>query len=160
MAFTGNRAHSDYALERGRHHGLHLVAADVPVFGRKYCLDSVAVRRDSARLDFFYRRTGFPDVRVLAVVRSSGGRRVGVEFRITEGEPMFIDSMDITGLDGVPDAERFTEDLPVKVGDQFSIIAIEEARAARCAGGYWTTATRRPRCCGTSKPTSNGAARG
>jgi outer membrane protein assembly factor BamA len=131
LRFVGNKVHSDYNLERG-------VATTAStwwrrmfrVFGQKYCLDSLhALVYDSARLDFHYRRTGFPDVRVRPVIRPLGARTVAVEYHITEGQPMLMDSVSIVWNPApLPDSQRFTDDLPIKAGDRFDIVAIEATR--------------------------------
>lgn len=130
LKFTGNKAHTSYALERG----IATTASTwwrrtFRIFGQKYCLDSLAALvEDSARLDYHYRRTGFPDIRIQPVIHPTGPRRVTVEYRITEGEPMLMDSVSIVWEGAVPDSTRFTEDLPVEVGDRFDITALEAAR--------------------------------
>ena len=130
LKFSGNNTHSSYNLERG-------VATTAStfwrrmfrVFGKKYCLDSLhALVIDSARLDFFYRRTGFPDVRIQPSIRPLGGRRVAVEYRITEGQPMLMDSVTVVWDEGIPDSTRFTDNLPIKAGDRFDNVALEATR--------------------------------
>jgi outer membrane protein assembly factor BamA len=130
LKFIGNKAHSSYNLERG-------VATTAStfwrrtfrVFGKKYCLDSLhALVIDSARLDFFYRRTGFPDVRIQPAIRPLGGRKVAVEYRITEGQPMLMDSVTVVWDQGIPDSTRFTDGLPIEAGDRFDNVVLEAAR--------------------------------
>jgi outer membrane protein insertion porin family/translocation and assembly module TamA len=130
LKFTGNKAHSSYNLERG----IATTASTwwrrtFRVFGQKYCLDSLAALvEDSARLDYHYRRTGFPDVRIQPIIHSTRPRRVSVEYKITEGEPMLMDTVSVVWEPLVPDSARFTEDLPVEVGDRFDITVLEAAR--------------------------------
>jgi len=130
LKFSGNKTHASYALERG----IATTASTwwrrtFRVFGQKYCLDSLAALvEDSARLDYHYRRTGFPDVRIQPVIRSSGQRRVSVEYRITEGDPMLMDSVTIVWEPAVPDSTSFTDNLPVEVGDRFDITVLEATR--------------------------------
>ena len=56
LGFSGNKAHTSYALERG----IATTASTwwrrtFKIFGQKYCLDSLsALVEDSARLDFHY----------------------------------------------------------------------------------------------------------
>ena len=131
LKFVGNKAHASYNLERG-------VATTAStwwrrqfrVFGQKYCLDSLhAVVYDSARLDFFYRRTGFPDVIIRPVLRPLGGQKVAVEYHITEGQPMLLDSVSIVWAPApLPDSGLFIDDLPIRAGDRFDIVAIEATR--------------------------------
>jgi len=131
LKFIGNETHTSYALERG-------IATTASTFwrrtfrilGQKYCLDSLAALvEDSARLDYYYRRTGFPDVRIKPSIRPLGGRKVAVEYRITEGQPMLMDSVSIVWEPAaVPDSARFVDDLPVEVGDRFDNLVLEAAR--------------------------------
>ena len=131
LKFTGNKAHTSYALERG----IATTASTwwrrmFRVIGQKYCLDSLhALVIDSARLDFLYRRSGFLDIRVKPVLRPLGPRRVAVEYQITEGRPMLMDSVSVVWEAAVvPDSERFTDDLPVEVGDRFDLVVLEATR--------------------------------
>lgn len=130
LKFTGNKAHTSYALERG----IATTASTwwrrtFRVFGQKYCLDSLAALvEDSARLDYHYRRTGFPDVRIQPIIHSIGPRRVSVEYKITEGEPMMMDSVTVVWEPAVPDSTSFTDNLPIEVGDRFDITVLEATR--------------------------------
>ena len=130
LRFVGNRAHTDYALERG----IATTASTwwrrtFRVFGQRYCLDSIAVLiTDSAGLDFHYKRTGFPDVKVKPVIRSLGPRRVAVEYYITEGRPMLMDSVSVVWHGAPPDSLDYTEDLPVEAGDRFDTSQLEAGR--------------------------------
>jgi outer membrane protein insertion porin family/translocation and assembly module TamA len=130
LKFIGNEAHASYSLERG----IATTASTwwrrtFRVFGQKYCLDSLAALvEDSARLDYHYRRTGFPDIRIQPSVRPLGGRKVAVEYRITEGDPMIMDSVTVVWEGIVPDSARFTDDLPVEAGDRFDITVLEATR--------------------------------
>jgi outer membrane protein insertion porin family/translocation and assembly module TamA len=130
LNFIGNRSHTSYSLERG-------VATTAStwwrrtfrVFGQRYCLDSLAALvEDSARLDYHYKRTGFPDVKVKPVIRFTGPKRVAVEYRITEGEPMLLDSVSVVWEPAPPDSMDFMRNLPVEVGDRFSITDLEAGR--------------------------------
>ena len=130
LKFSGNKAYTAYALERG-------VATTAStwwrrmfkVFGQKYCLDSLhALVYDSARLDFHYRRTGFPDVQIKPILKPLGGRKVAVEYRITEGQPMLLDSVTVVWEASIADSSSFTDDLPVEAGDRFDIIVLEATR--------------------------------
>ena len=130
LDFSGNEAHTSYALERG-------VATTAStwwrrifkVFGQKYCLDSLqALVIDSARLDFLYRRTGFPDVQIKPVLTPLGGRKVAVEYQITEGQPMLMDSVSVVWQEPVEDSLRFTDDLPIEPGDRFDLTVLEATR--------------------------------
>jgi len=130
LKFVGNKTHTEYNLERG----IATTASSFwrrtfRVFGQKYCLDSLAALvEDSARLDYFYKRTGFPDVRIKPSIRPLGAGKVAVEYRITEGQPMLMDSVSVVWEPAVPDSNRFTDDLPIEVGDRFDILMLEAGR--------------------------------
>lgn len=128
LSFVGNRAHTDYALERG-------IATTASTwwrrnlgFGQRYCLDSIAVIEDRLRLLSHYRRTGFPDVQVRYAIK--GVEQVTVEFHIDEGEPMLIDTVRYTWdpATTVPDSTRYVTDLPMEVGDRFDVTLFESVR--------------------------------
>lgn len=130
LEFNGNRALSDFQLERG----IATTASTwwrrtFRVFGRRYCLDSIAAMiEDSARLDQEYQRTGFPDVQVRPELVRLGPRAVNVAYHITEGEPMIVDSLEIVWSDSVPEPARFTSGLPIRQGERFSRDGIEATR--------------------------------
>ncbi|HEX6316243.1 MAG TPA: BamA/TamA family outer membrane protein [Gemmatimonadaceae bacterium] len=130
LEFIGNEAHSSYNLERG----IATTASTwwrrfFKIFGQKYCLDSLhALVIDSARLDFHYRRTGFPDVVIRPSIRPLGGQKVAVEYRITEGQPMLMDSVSVVWEEPVEDSARFTDDLPIKPGDRFDLLLLDVTR--------------------------------
>lgn len=130
LKFIGNKVHSSYNLERG----IATTASTwwrrtFKVFGQRYCLDSIAALvTDSARLDFHYRKTGFNEVRIQPSIRQLGDGKVAVEYRITEGRPMLMDSVSIVWEGSVPDSVRFTDNLPVESGDRFDTVILEAAR--------------------------------
>jgi len=130
LEFEGNRAHSDYVLERG--------IATTPstwwrrtfrILGKRYCFDSLATTvTDSARLAFHYQSTGFPDVRIQPIVRRLGPRAVAITYRISEGQPIVIDSLGFQWQDSVPDQRRYSQNLPVAIGNRFDLFDVEVAR--------------------------------
>ena len=87
-----------------------------------------ALIRTRRGLDFHYKKTGFPDVKVKPVIRSLGPRQVAVEYRITEGRPMLMDSVSVVWASAPPDSLDYTEDLPVEVGDRFDTSQLEAGR--------------------------------
>ncbi len=108
IAFTGN-AHFR-AAELGsvivtspsgfiRRH-LHL-----PI-GARRCLDTLELSRDAVRLRLFYRLRGYYKTAVATSVKPVGTGAVAVKFGITEGPPVIIDTLVVTGLDSVEDRER------------------------------------------------------
>ncbi len=89
--------------------------------GEKRFFDETEFRRDVLRLEVLYKRTGYPDVKVDTLVRRTPTDAY-ITFRITEGRPILVSSISVTGLDSIPDAIRraTTVDLPLRVGDPFN----------------------------------------
>lgn len=130
VSFSGNKTHTDYALERGIATTSSTIWRRTIGVGQSYCLDSLAVVEDSARLDYYYRRTGFPDVQVSYLIKTLGAGRVGVEFSIVEGAPMVMDSVNFAWdpTVQVPDSARYLDDLPLEVGDRFDVAVVQATR--------------------------------
>jgi len=96
--------------------------------GTRRCLDTLEVRRDPIRLLYFYSQRGFADTRVTARVDTVHRHAVKVTFRITEGVPIILDELTITGLDSVPRSDRIIAGLPIRVGGRFDKDAIQASR--------------------------------
>jgi outer membrane protein insertion porin family len=63
--------------------------------------DPPSLLRDVVRLERYYRDQGFPDVSVsYEVVLDEADNRVSIEYVITEGPPLILDSLTIEGPDG------------------------------------------------------------
>ncbi|MEZ4457958.1 MAG: POTRA domain-containing protein, partial [Gemmatimonadales bacterium] len=76
-------------------------------------------RRDVSRIRLFYQLSGFLDAQVdTTVIRTD--KDVYITFRITEGEPVRVRTLDLIGLDSVPDRERVVRDLPLRLGMPFN----------------------------------------
>ena len=73
------------------------------------------------RLHVLYRRSGFPNAEVDTTVRREP-ENVYITFRIQEGEPMVVASLEVTGLDSLPAwLQRIALlDLPLQEGDPFN----------------------------------------
>ena len=124
LAFEGNDALDDYALASA------IATSNSSWFarslwvrwlglGEKRFFDEVEFRRDVVRLTLLYRQTGYMDVAIDTVVRRVG-RDVWVTFRITEGQPVRVTRLDITGLDSATfDLRKLRRELPLQVGDPF-----------------------------------------
>ncbi len=89
--------------------------------GAKRFFDEEEFRRDVVRLSVLYKRSGYPDAVIDTLVQRDP-ENVYVTFRITEGEPIRVTSLDITGLDSLVAwlRRRSTLDLPLQVGDPFN----------------------------------------
>lgn len=130
LSFRGNRAFT--ASDLGSRIATTRMSrwADVPLVGRavtRQCLDADAVRLDAMRLLYFYRVRGFVDAQVEPVV-DTVGRAVTVRFDIREGQPLVLRTLRIEGLEGVPEAARFTRQLPSAPEDRFDEVVIAAAR--------------------------------
>ena len=83
--------------------------------GEKRRLNELELRRDVARLRFYYQARGFLEVQVdTTVVRTA--EDVYITFRIREGEPVRIRRLEIKGLDTLAGRRELLEDLPLRVG--------------------------------------------
>lgn len=82
---------------------------------------------DQIRLRIWYQQRGFRDATVdtATTVRDDG--RLSVTFRVTEGRPVLVDSMEFYGAEGLPLADLF-RDLPLRVGAPLSVIALDATR--------------------------------
>ncbi len=94
-------------------------------FSAKRCLDIGEFGNDRLRLILFYRRRGFPDVKVDTVLTKDGELAAKVRFLITEGKPAVLRTFVITGLDSVQNRDRITRGLPIQPGDRFDRIKID-----------------------------------
>ncbi|HTR79666.1 MAG TPA: BamA/TamA family outer membrane protein [Gemmatimonadaceae bacterium] len=75
-------------------------------FGTRRCLgpQHITLGRDIASLKRFYADQGFPDAKIDTVVTHHPKAGLDVTFKIvSEGLPVLVDSLAITGLDGVED---------------------------------------------------------
>ena len=127
--FVGNRTFDDAELANGLVTTPSSWARRVlRKIGTQRCLDTLEVQRDPLRLLVLYRRRGFPSATISARIDTVRPSTVAVTFRIQEGDPIVIEQLVITGLDSVPRAERFTADLPIRVGGRFDQIAMEATR--------------------------------
>jgi outer membrane protein assembly factor BamA len=95
-------------------------------FSAKRCLDQVEYGNDRLRLILYYRRRGFPNVTVDTALVPAGLGGVRVRFTIHEGTPTLLQSLTIVGLDSVDRRERIIGNLPIRVGDRFDRIKIDE----------------------------------
>lgn len=92
---------------------------------RRY-LEPAELPRDVLRLQAYYWLRGYREAQVDTTVNRRDGR-VAVDFDITEGEPVLVESLDVLGAEGV-DAPGLVTDLPLEVGDPLSAIRIEAVK--------------------------------
>ncbi len=94
--------------------------------GAKRYFDEEEFRRDVVRLSVLYKRSGYPDALMDTLVQRTP-EDVYITFNITEGEPIRVTSLNVTGLDSLPPRLRRTVllDLPLQVGDPFNRFAMQ-----------------------------------
>jgi outer membrane protein assembly complex protein YaeT len=126
LKFEGNQAISDEALASaiGTTASSWFATSSLVRWiglGAKRYFDELEFRRDVLRLEVLYKRTGYPDVQVDTIVRRTDGDAY-ITFRITEGRPILVAAVDVTGLDSLPAEDRraVTVDLPLHPGDAFN----------------------------------------
>ena len=130
VRFAGNHAFDDAELASRISTTPMSWASRVPLLNLvtdKHCVDWRQFAGDVLRLQYFYRTHGYPQAKVdTLVVRD--GRDVSLRFLITEGAPIVVDTMIVSGLDGVRDAVEVAADLPMKRGGAFDEFAISASR--------------------------------
>ena len=126
LEFRGNQAISDEVLAAAiATTNSSWFARAWPVrwlgLGAKRYFDEQEFRRDVVRLDVLYKRSGYPDALIDTLVRRTP-EDVYIAFDITEGEPIRVTSLSITGLDSLPPRGRqlAVQDLPLHQGDPFN----------------------------------------
>jgi len=124
LTFDGNHAIPDYNLS------IAIGTTNSSWFARKWFVrwiglgekryfDPVEFRRDVLRVTLFYRQSGFMEVKVDTVVRRTG-RDIHLKFLITEGPPIVVRSMKVTGLDSIAGSKNLAQDLPLREGAPFN----------------------------------------
>ena len=87
--------------------------------GEKRDLNDLELRRDVYRITLFYRQSGYLDVEVDTVVTHKNDN-VSIKFLITEGEPVRVTSLEISGVDSMTERKDILRDLPLVVGQPFN----------------------------------------
>jgi outer membrane protein assembly complex protein YaeT len=123
VAFEGNHALDDYTLAAAIATSNSSWTYRVPVLrslglGTRRLFDELEFRRDAIRLLLFYRQHGYYDARVDTTVRRSGNH-VAVTFRIEEGPPVLVDSLDVQGAETIAAAPVLLRTIPLKQGKPF-----------------------------------------
>ncbi|MEP7064732.1 MAG: BamA/TamA family outer membrane protein [Gemmatimonadota bacterium] len=79
--------------------------------GARRCLDTLELSRDAVRIRLFYRLRGYYETAVKTSVKPAGTGAVAVGFGITEGPPVIIDTLRVSGLDSVANRDRLLREL-------------------------------------------------
>jgi outer membrane protein insertion porin family len=125
LSFEGNHAIDDYTLSIaiGTTNSSWFARSGLVRWlglGEKRYFDPVEFRRDVLRLILFYRQSGFMEVAVDTVVQR-GAHDVHLTFQITEGPPIVVTRVEVTGLDSVDVASKdILVDLPLREGKPFN----------------------------------------
>ncbi len=126
VAFEGNRVLDRYTL------GISIATSGPRGFfllrwfggGERRPFDEIEFRRDVLRIQLLYRLHGYFEARVDTVVRRTNGS-VDVAFRIVEGPPVIVDSIEVLGVDSILEQGRLVRRLPLRVGRPFSRVRFE-----------------------------------
>ncbi|MFN0178656.1 MAG: outer membrane protein assembly factor [Gemmatimonadales bacterium] len=117
--------------------------------GEKRRLNERDFRIDVARIRLFYQMSGFLDARVDTVVVRTD-RDAYITFKITEGEPVRVVSLTVSGIDSLPKRDDVVRDLPLRVGMPYNryrlVAAIDSVQMRMWDQGYPTASVllRRP----------------
>jgi len=84
-------------------------------------------RNDYWRVHTFYRSQGFRQVELDTVLVRPAPGTVEITFRIREGEPVRITTLDFDGLRGDESLQGVTRGLPMAVGDRLNISGLQDA---------------------------------
>src|SRR6266581_6604077 len=91
----------------------------IPWLGEKRPFNELEFRRDVVRLLLLYRQSGYMNAVVDTVVGREA-RDVYVTFRIYEGDPVRVTTLDVLGVDSILDVPALKRALPLQVGDPFN----------------------------------------
>jgi outer membrane protein assembly factor BamA len=81
-------------------------------------------RNDYWRIHTFYRSQGFRQVELDTVMVRPSATTLEITFRVIEGDPVRITTLDFQGLPSIP---GLTDDFPVRVGDRLDNLALRAA---------------------------------
>jgi len=122
LVFRGNHAFSASDLE------VRIVTTEsgwlrrhLGFVGARHCLDRTELPLDVLRLKKFYHDKGYYNTQVDTLVQSLDAHAVRVTFTIDEGKPIVVDSLAITGLDGVANRAHIVAGLRLRVGMPFDV---------------------------------------
>ena len=87
--------------------------------GAKRCYPSTGLAPDVAALKQYYQNNGFYDTTVDTIVTKASATAVDITFRINEGAPIRLDTLNIEGLELVDDTASILRNLELRVGGRF-----------------------------------------
>jgi outer membrane protein assembly complex protein YaeT len=94
--------------------------------GERRYFDEREFRRDVLRLKLLYSQVGFPDAQIDTIVQRDSGS-VRLRFEITEGPPVRIRDIAVTGAEGIARSKRVLDAIPFRVGDPFNRLLLGAA---------------------------------
>src|SRR5437879_58209 len=130
LSFDGNKAIDDYTLSTAIATSNSSFFASVwwlrwiGLLGEKRYFNELEFRRDVVRLLLLYRQSGYMNALIDTLVRREGND-VFIRFRIMEGDPVRLERLEITGLDGILDVDALRKNLPLAVGAPFNRILFQ-----------------------------------
>src|SRR5712671_358141 len=160
VKFLGNRALDEKLLRAS------IVTQQAPLFyrlsltrwiglARAPAFDGMEFRRDVLRIQALYGVHGFPESKVDTTLRRRHDD-LDITFRIAEGPPVIVDSVQIVGLDTLVKVPNIRRLLPLQAGNPFDRIAFQTSVAvleawlrdrghafARVTGGFAAAADAR-----------------
>src|SRR3989442_1610936 len=130
LSFDGNKAIDGYTLSTAIATSNSSFFASVwwlrwiGLLGEKRYFNELEFRRDVVRLLLLYRQSGYMNALIDTLVRRDGND-VFIRFRIMEGDPVRLERLEITGLDGILDVDALRKNLPLAVGAPFNRILFQ-----------------------------------
>lgn len=125
LKFDGNKAIDDLTLASVIATSGSAWLASSPLvswigLGEERFFNEQNFRRDVVRLRVVYAYSGYYEAAIDTVLRRTD-EDVHVTFRITEGEPTRVTTLDVEGLEGLEEPDRLLRDLPLAVGDPINL---------------------------------------
>src|SRR2546427_2234563 len=121
LSFDGNKAIDSYTLSTAIATSNSSFFASVwwlrwiGFLGEKRSFNELEFRRDVVRLLLLYRQSGYMDAVIDTLVRRDGND-VFIRFRIMEGDPVRLERLEITRVDGILSVDALQKDPPPPVG--------------------------------------------
>ena len=149
LSFEGNHAIDRYTLSAAIATTNSSAFATSPWLrwlglGEKRPFNELEFRRDVVRLLLLYRQSGYMNAVVDTVARREA-RDVYVTFRIYEGDPVRVTTLDVLGVDSILDVPALKRALPLQVGTR-STGRCSRRPPTRSWAGSRTGDTRMPTC--------------
>jgi len=144
LAFRGNRGLDDYtlAISIATTNSSWWVRSPLVSWiglGQRRYFDQREFRRDVLRLKLFYSQAGYPDAVIDTTVSRHDGH-VRLAFHITEGLPIRVTELMVSGVQGITDSADLRRQLPLERGAPFNRLlfgaATDSIRAALQDRGY------------------------